>query len=105
MNVTELTESIDQMDEELRELRTRVRILVDKRKVLARQRRVAVAEESQAGVRKLIEDVEWLLPTMPAADVAEKLGYDNPASLATRLRRWGRSDLATPFWKAKKDVA
>lgn len=44
-----------------------------------------------------IEHLTWAGET--PARIAERLGY-KPASVATRLSRQGRRDLARPFWKA-----
>ncbi len=50
-------------------------------------------------VQPVIEDIEWLLEGGESpAKIAERMGYSNPASLARRLNRRGRNDLANLFW-------
>lgn len=45
-----------------------------------------------------LAEVEYLLGCgVPAHQVADQLGYKDPASLSTWLRRHGRDDLANPF--------
>ena len=48
----------------------------------------------------LIEDVLALIGTDTPRRIAARLGYERPASLAKRLTRAGRPDLAQPFWRA-----
>ena len=48
----------------------------------------------------LIEDIEHLLSYDTAAHIAARLGYEKPRSLARRLSRAGRHDLARQFWRA-----
>ena len=48
----------------------------------------------------LIEDIEHLLSFDTAAHIAARLGYEKPRSLARRLSRAGRHDLARQFWRA-----
>lgn len=49
--------------------------------------------------RELAAEVEWLTGTDHPANIANRLGFD-PATLAKRLRRAGRPDLAIHYWKA-----
>lgn len=45
----------------------------------------------------LIEDVEWLLGTDAPESIAARVGYNRPRTLARRLFRNGRPDLARHF--------
>ena len=54
-------------------------------------------ERHAAGREALIEDLERLIGTDRPLAVAARLGYDKPRSLARRLQRAGRPDLACVF--------
>lgn len=54
------------------------------------------AHQPKVPAADLVAEVEQLIGT-PARLVAHALGYDKPKSLATRLRRLGRDDLANRF--------
>lgn len=62
---------------------------------------VRVAADKAYRDAALLEDVaelvEWRINPV---DAAKRVGYDNPATLAQKLKRLGRDDLARPFWKA-----
>ena len=64
---------------------------------IVRGREVRTAN-AVARKRDLIEDVEWILTADDPAIALRRLGYDKPGSLAKRLLRAGRPDLARPFW-------
>jgi hypothetical protein len=72
----------------------------DLRRRLCRNGRHDLAERlrvAEARFADLVEDLEWVA----GRSVREKalaVGYSNPASLARRLDRWGRRDLARQFW-------
>jgi len=61
------------------------------------------SEAFQRRFDELVEDLEWTLPTRGAREAAFAVGYSNPASLARRLDRWGRHDLAQHFWRLTYD--
>lgn len=54
------------------------------------------ANAARAGQRKanVCEDLEWIIGTVPAEDVAARLGYKDPDSLERILWTWERGDLA-----------
>lgn len=59
----------------------------------------ANAAGAAARTQDLVADVEWILGDSDPAASLVRLGYVNPGSLAQRLRRAGREDLARPFWR------
>lgn len=50
--------------------------------------------------QELATEVEWLTGTDHPTNIAQRLGFKDPATLAKRLQRAGRPDLATHYWKA-----
>lgn len=48
---------------------------------------------------ELVTEVEFLVGTDTPANIAQRLGY-KPGSLARRLHRMGRLDIATRFYSA-----
>lgn len=49
---------------------------------------------------QLADEVAHLLGTDTPVHIAARVGYDKPRSLARRLARAGRNDLARSFWRA-----
>ena len=49
---------------------------------------------------QLVDEVSALLGTDTPVHIAARVGYDKPPSLARRLARAGRLDLARAFWRA-----
>jgi hypothetical protein len=59
--------------------------------------------QAQERAAALLEDIEWLLESgEPPQAIAARLGYAKPASLARRLSRHGRADLAAIYWRVAR---
>lgn len=65
----------------------------------ARHARTVYASGADARNQDLIADVEWILEDADPPATLIRLGYLNAGSLARRLHRAGRPDLARPFWR------
>ena len=64
------------------------------------------AKEAAATKRaQRIEDLEWIIGTCPAEEVAKRLGYGHLDSLITTLNRWDRPDLLERLRRTRRDVA
>lgn len=53
----------------------------------------------------LISEIEFLKGTDTAENIARRLGYTYPNSLARVLQRAGRHDLARMFWRAAREAS